>query len=78
MQLLISESDSPFLSCGLAKFRLGLEARVRYRVKDRQNRGLSTPSETAHREQLNAIIDFEIGLSFLELWACKVPAGVGG
>ena len=60
MQLLILKLDSPFSSCGLAKFRLGLEARVSYRVKDRQNRGLSTPSETACREQLNAIIDFRI------------------
>ena len=54
-------------SCELAKFRLGLEARVRVRVEDRQNWGLSTPSERARREQLNAIIDFEYKLSYVEL-----------
>ena len=65
-------------SCELAKFRLGLEARVRVRVEDSQNWGLSTPSERVRREQLNAIIDFEYKLSYVELWACKVPARVGG
>ena len=78
MQLLILNTNSPMSSCGLAKFRLGLEARVRVRVKDYQNWGLSTPSKRARREQLNAIINFGIRLSLLKLWACNVPARVRG